>query len=112
DVELIGSNLRHGRENTLTKLHPAGEDGHLARRRKCHPAVEVGGVVERTGQGYVHRAAPARMTAAAFSTARMMRLWEPQRQMFPASDCAICTREGLGFLSSSALAEIRMPARQ
>ena len=65
-----------------------------------------------TGQGYVHRAAPARMTAAAFSTARMMRLWEPQRQMFPSSACAISTREGLGFLSSSALAEIRMPARQ
>jgi hypothetical protein len=52
------------------------------------------------------------MTVAAFSIARMMRLCEPQRQIFPSSASAISLREGFGFVSSSALADIRMPARQ
>ena len=52
------------------------------------------------------------MTAAAFSTARMMRLCEPQRQILPSSACAISARDGFGFLSSSAFAEIRIPGRQ
>ena len=54
----------------------------------------------------------ARIAAAAFSTARMMRLCEPQRQILPSSAAAISARVGDGFLSSSALAEIKMPDRQ
>ena len=63
------------------------------------------------GSGAFMTRAP-RMTAAAFSTARMMRLCEPQRQILPSSASAICARVGCGLRSSNALAEIRMPDRQ
>ncbi len=89
DVEFVGCNLCHGGEHALSQLDPPGEHGHLARRRESDPSLEAWIVVERPGQGSVHCPAPASMTAAAFSTARMMRLCEPQRQMLPSSACAI-----------------------
>ena len=117
DVELVGGDLRHRGQHALAEFDAAGADGHFAGRRKRHPAIEARIVGERAGQnGRVHgRApalAPARMRAAAFSIARMIRLCAPQRQILPSSASAISDRVGGGLRSSSAFAEIRMPARQ
>ncbi len=111
-VELVGGDLRHGGEHTLADLDAAGVDGDLAGRGKGHPAVEHRIVGERAGQGRVHDVAPARICAAAFATARMMRLCEPQRQILSSRAAAISARVGDGFVSSSALALTMMPARQ
>ena len=104
--------LLAGSEHALSQLDSTGEHGHFAWRWKRDPPVKIGIGIKRAGQGGAHRLFPVRMTAAAFSTARMMRLCEPQRQMFASSASAISARDGFGFLSRSALAEIRIPARQ
>ena len=111
-IELVGGNLPHCGEHALAKLDAAGEHGDLARRGEGDPAVELGIGLELGGKRRAHREAPARIAAAAFSTARMMRLCEPQRQILPSSACAISPRVGFGFWSSRAFAEIRMPDRQ
>ena len=112
-VEFVGGDLHHRGQHALADLDAAGVDRHLAGRRERHPAREAGIVFQRTGEGGgVHARAPARIWAAAFSTARMMRLCEPQRQILSSSAAAICARVGAGFLSSSALAETMMPDRQ
>ena len=117
DVELVGGDLCHRRQHALAEFDAAGADGHFAGRGKCHPAIEARIVGQRAGQdGRVHCGipglTPSRMRAAAFSTARMIRLCAPQRQILPSSACAISSRVGDALRSSSAFAAIRMPARQ
>ena len=111
-VEFVGGDLRHGGEHALAELDAAGADQHFAGRGEGDPAVESRIVVERAGEGCVHDGAPARISAAALATARMMRLCVPQRQILSSSAAAISARVGDGFLSSSALAVITMPDRQ
>ena len=88
-IKLVGGDLRHRGEYALAEFDAAGVDGDLAGRGKRDPAVEHRVIVQHRWQhGGIHYFAP-RITAAAFSTARMMRLCEPQRQMLPSSASAI-----------------------
>src|SRR5262249_47925350 len=116
DVELLGGELHHGGEHALADLDLAGKDRDLAGRRKRHPLRQRRMLGERAGERRAHGAAPGmvpwRCAAAAFSTARKMRLWLPQRQMLSSSAAAISARLGAGLRSSSALAETMMPLRQ
>ena len=103
--------MYHGGEHALAEFNPAGEHGDLARRREIDPPSQLGIGVKLCGQGSVHYFPLVRMTAAAFSIARMIRLCEPQRQILPSSASAISLREGFGFSSSSDLADIRISGK-
>ncbi len=140
DVELVGGDLAQRRQNALTELDLAREDGDAAIRVDADPTIERAVVIEAAGQffrrllGKGERPGEAEAdnygagaeselaagetgahsdaSLAARRIARMIRPCVPQRQRLPASAARIAASSGSGFWSSNALAPMIMPAMQ
>ena len=112
DVELVGCDLRQRGDNALADFDLAGRHHDLPVRRKFQPRRElrVGREADRElgGRGSVQRA----ISLAARSTARTMRLCDPQRQRLRSSAAFTSSLDGDGFCRSSAAALINMPEMQ
>ena len=140
-IDLLGGDLREGGENTLTQFDLSREDGRGAVGIYANPAVEPAIVLQAPGQPFLtqgkigiereshhERTKPGGETAsresgsvhpqvlplawAARSTARMIRLWVPQRQRLPASAARTSGSFGRGLRSSSSFADMIMPLVQ
>ena len=140
-IDLLGGDLREGGENALPQFDFSREDGRGAVGVDANPAVELAIVLQAPGQPFLtegkigiererhhERTKPAGETAsresgsvhrqvlplawAARSTARMIRLWVPQRQRLPASAARTSGSLGRGLRSSSSFADMIMPLVQ
>ena len=117
DIEFVGGDLRQRGHDALSDLDLARRHRHLSRVREFQPRRQfrVRGKADRQfgrgGRGGlpVH---PAAISFAARSTARTMRLCEPQRQRLRSSASLTSRSVGDGFRFNSAAALIRMPEMQ
>ena len=99
-------------------LQAARQPGRLLReselrieREGDHDRAEPGGELTSIDGGSVHgQVLP--LAWAARSTARMMRLWVPQRQRLPSSAARTSCSLGRGLRSSSSFADMIMPLMQ
>src|SRR6185503_166652 len=137
DVELLGRYLRKRGQDALAELAFAGEHRDRARGVDADPAVQHAGRVEAAGKsgtrrllGEDGRRAPAESDGdaagglekvaafdhaapfAARSTARMIRLWVPQRQRLAASAARTSASCGCGLRLSRSAAAMIMPLAQ
>ena len=135
DVELVGGDLGQCGADALAQLDLAGEDRHGAVGIDPQPGVETAVAVEaaRQRRGFSAHAARSeregdheaagceelaarrphgRISAAAFCTARTMRLCEAQRQRWPLRAARTSRSLGFGLRSSRALAAMTMPLPQ
>ncbi len=112
DVQLLGRDLRQRGDVALAQLHLAHRQAHGAVGLETQPLLHPPVGQDALRQGVAHRAAPARIIAAALATARRMRGCAPQRHRWLSSAAAISARLGSALRSSNALASMMMPDRQ
>ena len=112
DVEFFGGDLGERGQDALADLDLAGADADAAGLGERDP-LRQDRIVDQALRQRVgnHRRAPA-MAAPARCTARITRFWMPQRQRCGSSASMMSARLGVGFVSSSAVAEMTMPGRQ
>ena len=112
-VEFLGGDLAECRQDALAELDLAGLQHDDAIRLEGNPPVEARIVDEALRQRVGdHAAAPARIAAAARSTASTIRRCAPQRHRCGSSAALISSREGAVLRASKEAAEIWMPERQ
>ena len=111
DVELLGGDLRERGQDSLPDLDLAGENTDAASLLEADPLRQQR-IVDQALRQRVRDHADALIMALARSTARMTRLWMPQRHRCGSSAVAISARLGTGLRASSAAADTRMPERQ
>ena len=116
NVELLGRDLSHRRQNALADLDPARRDGDPPRRVEPHPLIEPRIVRQQPGSagaGVRSSVLPPRASARRRARPRAgcgdARRSGRYCRRAPARSRA---RDGAGLRSSNALAEIRMPGRQ
>ncbi|MEA3026722.1 MAG: hypothetical protein QOF91_2007 [Alphaproteobacteria bacterium] len=107
-VEFFGGDLRERGQDALADLDLAAADVDASRLRERDP-LRQDRIVD---QALRQRVGDHGATPAAFCTARMTRLWMPQRQRCGSSAAMMSARLGFGFAASSAAPEIKMPGRQ
>ena len=114
DPELLGRDLREGGKNSLADLYFADKNRHGAVAAYAQPLrqprilLQASRMLQPAVGNDVHEVG----CADARSTARTIRLCEPQRQRLRSSAARTSLSVGRGFIARSAAALMRMPLMQ